>query len=455
MSAIGLRKLKRTILIVDDDRTFCESVTDFLASADLEVLSARTGAECLDVCTRLKVDVVLLDQKLPDREGHELCPPILRCNEQTKIIFTTAYPSFDNAVKAVRAGAYDYLSKPFELQELEIAVKRVLRVLDLERLEQFQNFRNDRETEETVLIGGHRGLGEIRKMVELASCADAPVLITGETGSGKNVVARSIHFWGPMRKSPFISVNCSAIPENLIEAELFGCAKGAYTGAVSDKKGIFEMADGGTLFLDEIGEMPMHLQSKLLGVLEDKQIKRLGEDSIRRVDVRVIAATSLDLEDAITRNKFRKDLYYRLSVIKMHIPPLRERRGDIPELCAFLMRQIGRGRRVELPELELQRLMKYDWPGNVRELRNILERAVILQKGPDVRPSCLLADVREVPEPVKETEGRASATLDGVEEAHIKNVLQLNSGNFARTARALGISLTTLKRKLRKYRLLQ
>ena len=447
-------KSKKTVLIVDDDKTFCQAVRDYLSSDMLDVLFVHNGTDCLDVCSRMKVDIVLLDQKLPDREGHTLCPSILKCNEQTKIIFSTAYPSIDNAVKAIRAGAYDYLTKPFELEELELAVNQALRVLDLEKVEQLQNFKNDREIEETVLVGGRGGLREIWSMVELAASVDAPVLITGETGAGKNVVARSIHFTGPLKRAPFISINCSAIPENLIEAELFGYAKGAFTGATVDRKGIFEMAEGGTLFLDEIGEMPMHLQSKLLGVLEDKKIKRLGADSIRQVDVRFIAATSVDLEDAIVRKTFRKDLYYRLSVVKMHIPPLRERREDIPELCAYLIKQISRGRDINLSDREMERLMEYDWPGNVRELKNILERAVILQRGPDIRPSDLLCrtkDAAVLPTLKNDKEKPPAETLDAAEEKHIRNVLDSCSGNYTQTARALGISLTTLKRKLKRY----
>lgn len=439
---------------MDDDRTFCHAVRDYLNSGMIEVLCVHTAADCLDVCSRTKVDVVLLDQKLPDKEGHTLCPSILKFNEQAKIIFTTAYPSFENAVKAIRAGAYDYLSKPFELEELRLAVNQALRILDLEKVEQLQNFKNEREIEETVLVGGRGGLEEIQRMVDVAAFVDAPVLITGETGAGKNVVARSIHFTGPLKKAPFISMNCSAIPENLIEAELFGYAKGAFTGATAERKGIFEMAEGGTLFLDEIGEMPMHLQSKLLGVLEDKKIKRLGADSIRQVDVRIIAATSIDLEGAITRSTFRKDLYYRLSVVKIHIPPLRERRTDIPELCTYLIKKIGRGREVSLSDREMKRLMEYDWPGNVRELKNILERAVILQKGPDIRPSDLLCPISGVSVlPVRKNvdENGHPVTLGGMEEGHIRNVLSGFSGNYTRTAKALGISLTTLKRKLKRY----
>ncbi len=419
------------------------------------MITAHTAADCLAVCSRIRVDVALLDQKLPDREGHTLCPPILECNDQTKIIFSTAYPSFENAVKAIRAGAYDYLSKPFELEELRLAINHAFRTLDLERVEQIQNYRTDKEMEETVLVGGRGGLAQVQELVEAAARVDSPVLITGETGSGKNVVAKAVHFSGPFRQAPFISINCAAIPENLMEAELFGYDKGAFTGAVAARKGIFEMAEGGTLFLDEIGEMPLHLQSKLLGVLDDKRIRRIGGESVRFVDVRIIAATSADVEAAIRQKKFREDLYYRLSVIKIHVPPLRERLQDIPDLCRHFLSKNCKGREIILADSEVSRLKMYDWPGNVRELRNILERAVALRKGPYITPSDFIGNSRACPEPQSDVSvsgaTQGDSTLEAMEKNHIRNALRQFSGNYTRTARAMGISLSTLKRKIKRY----
>ena len=242
-----MHKSKMTVLIIDDDRIFCDAVKDFLSSDLIEVFAAHSGAECIALCSRIKVDVALLDQKLPDREGHTLCPEILSHNDQTKIIFSTAYPSFDNAVRAIRAGAFDYLSKPFELEELKLAVSQAFRILDLEKVERFHTYKNDREIEETILVGRSPALNEVRRLVEVAASVDAPVLITGETGTGKNLAARSVHYAGADKKAPFISVNCAAIPETLIEAELFGYDRGAFTGAIASRKGIFEMAEGGTL----------------------------------------------------------------------------------------------------------------------------------------------------------------------------------------------------------------
>lgn len=443
-------RTRKTFLIIDDDRVFSNAVRDYLSGDSVEVLVANTAADGISFCHQKMIDVVLLDQQLPDAEGHTLCPAILQCNDQTKIIFSTAFPSFENAIKAIRSGATDYLSKPYDLEELSLSVRQAYRTLELENTEQIQDYRSTRESEDSVIIGGE-GLSEIKKLVGLAATSDSPVLITGETGTGKTLVAKAIHYRGPSPKAPFISINCASLPESLIEAELFGYEKGAYTGAVASRKGLFEMADGGTLFLDEIGEMPVHLQAKLLSVLEEKKLRRLGSESVRTVTVRIIAATGVKIEDFLGKT-FRKDLYYRLSVIRMHIPPLRERRSDIPLLCSHLMKTISVGHEVTLSEAECARLCRYDWPGNVRELKNILERAYLLQKGEEFRPADLLGKTQQSQTAFTESESGADApllSLEDVEMRHIRFVLDRLSGNYTQAAKALGISLSTLKRKLK------
>lgn len=445
----------KTLAIIDDDRNFCDYISGYFENSMTEILIAHTGAEGLGICTSRKVDVVLLDQKLPDAEGVDLCAPIMTANDRTKIIFITAYPSFDNAVKAIRIGAYDYLSKPFEIEELKLALDRAVRVQDLERVEQIQKFKNKLENKETVLIGAHRGLKQVQRLALLAAENDAPVLLTGETGTGKNLLAKSIHYSSHAKNAAFISHNCAAFPENLIEAELFGHEKGAFTGAVSDKKGILEMAEGGTLFLDEIGELPYHLQSKLLGVLDDKKIKRLGGQSQKPVDVRIIAATNNDLYKAMRNKRFREDLYYRLNVLKIHIPPLRERPEDIPELCRYLIKRIKPDSDIRISDDEIEKLSEYHWPGNVRELRNIIERSIILRQGSVIRPSQLLggpATTRTL-SPLSSAESEKPVMLKELEKNHIRHVLNRNSGNHTQTARDLGISRSTLIRKTKAYHL--
>jgi DNA-binding NtrC family response regulator len=447
---------RKTILVVDDDPFLGNAVAECLGGDRIEVVSAVTAADARRLCCARTFDVVLLDQRLPDADGAELCPAILGHNEDVKIVFITGYPSYENAVTAVRAGAFDYLPKPFGPDELKLVLSRALRTLDLERVAALDEFEREREIAGAVLVGADGGLVEVHAQIRAAAVVSAPVLITGETGTGKNVAARCIHFGGPNPRAPMITVNCAALPESLIEAELFGHERGAFTGAHAARKGIFEMAEGGTLLLDEIGEIPSHLQAKLLGVLDDRTIKRLGSDAIRPIDVRIMASTSVDLEDAVAARRFRGDLYYRLSVVRIRIPPLRERREDIPELCRHCIAELAAGRRVRLPEAEINRLAAYDWPGNVRELRNVLERAIILGTGEVIEPSKLLEERHARARPAERTATAGTTdppplSLSEVERRHLESALRWSGGNRAQAARAVGISLSTLKRRLRDF----
>lgn len=446
--------VKRKILIIDDNDTFCESVRDLLNDNATDVLIANTGKDGLKICTDLKVDVVILDQKLPDAQGVSLCPSILAQNEQTKIIFVTAYPSFNNAIDAIKFGAHDYLSKPFEMAELELTIKQAFRTQELEKTEQIQNYHDSKESEEIELISGQGVFDEIHKLIDLAAESDAPVLLTGETGTGKNVVARAIHYKSNLPKKLFLTTNCAAFPENLIEAELFGSEKGAFTGATSSRKGIFELAEGGTLVLDEIGSMPIHLQSKLLGVLEEKKIRRVGGESIKRINVRIIAACNNDLEEAIKNKTFRDDLYYRLSVIRIHIPPLRARKQDIPKLCEYFIGKMSRDTKIRLADSELAKLIEYEWPGNVRELKNVIERSLIIQRGQTLKPSLLLRSGHDSSTTFMDNDAGSEhevVTLETMEKQCIGRALKKYSNNYSQTAKALGISLSTLKRKVKHY----
>ncbi|MBU1565245.1 MAG: sigma-54 dependent transcriptional regulator [Proteobacteria bacterium] len=448
----------RTLLIIDDDRLFCEAVIAFFKNAAFTTVSVQTGRDGLTWCSNNRADVVLLDQKLPDSEGLQLCQAILGHCEQAKIIFITAYPSFDHAVQALRNGAHDYLSKPMELEELQLAVERAFRTVELERVEQLQQLHISRDSRQNKLIGRHGGLRAVNHLVELAAANQAPVLITGETGTGKNVVAKAIHYFHDDHAPSFVDANCAALPENLIESELFGHERGSFTGALSLRKGLFEMAEGGTLFLDEIGEIPLHLQAKLLGILDNGVLRRIGSQTARKIDVRIIAATNIDLEQAVIHKTFREDLYYRLSVMRIHMPPLCQRREDIAELSRYFLKEIAPDQNLTLPPEELHAMKDYPWPGNVRELRNILERAIILRTDKTVHPAHLLAHKPD-PDPAKFAASAPHPAallikpLVDMEKEHIRNALTACADNHTHAAAALGIARSTLLRKIEQHRL--
>jgi len=446
---------KRRLLIIDDDKFLCDLVAQFFRGDAIDVLTANRGKDGVSMASKSPVDVVLLDQKLPDAQGVDICPKLLRHNNQTKIIFITAYPSFENALEAIKQGAYDYLSKPFELEELKLTVERALKTLTLENVEQIHAYRSSKESEEAILLGKDSGLAEVWRMVGIAAESEVPVLITGKTGVGKNIVARCIHYNGPLDKRPFITVNCAAIPEQLIEGELFGHEKGAFTGAVATRKGLFEMAESGTLFLDEIGALPFSLQSKLLGALDERKVRRLGGETARSVNVRVIAATNEEVEKAVAGGTFREDLYYRLNVFRIHIPPLKDRLGDVPELCRHFVRQIAPDGRIRIPDSELARLRGYHWPGNVRELKNVIERSIILRSGNTIRPSALLmqppvAAPQKSPTVFKDDD---IVSLEEIEKEYIRRALNALSWNHTQTAKRIGISRSTLNRKIKAYQI--
>jgi len=451
-------KTARLVLVIDDDALFCLAVEKFFARGGIQVMAAHTCRDGLASFMENRIEVVLLDQNLPDGKGLNLCAPLLEARDRTKIIFITANPSFEHAVKAMRNGAHDYLSKPMELEELELAVQKAFRAVELERLAQVKKFNDRIQSSLNRPIGIDGGLRPIKQLIDLAASSRVPVLITGETGTGKNVVAKTIHYIQEEPNCSFISSNCATLPEQLIESELFGHEKGAFTGAAAKRKGLFEMADGGTLFLDEIGEIPLHLQAKLLGVLDDGTVKRLGGDTPRQVDVRILAATNVNLEEAIAKKQFREDLFYRLSVLRIHLPPLRDRKEDIPALCHHFMRNRLPDQQLVIPENDLQLLQEYAWPGNIRELKNIIERAIILRAGATVRPAAFLGTspsagiVGTEPEPPSDKESLVEP-LAKIEKRQLRKALAQFDQNHTRAARALGIARSTLIRKLKQYRL--
>lgn len=435
------------VLLVDDDTLLCLALRDLLQALGSSVTCAHSAAAAREAVAQRSFEVIVLDQQLPDAQGVTLCPELLKGNEQAKIIFITAFPSYEHAVKALRAGAWDYLSKPFELDELVRSVKRALGTARLERVERLSALQ--REPGGEVTLPREPGLSAVHQLLQAVAPTDAPVLITGETGTGKNRVAKAIHQASPRSAGPWVSLNCAAVPEQLIEAELFGWERGAFTGATDAREGLLELAKGGTLLLDEIGEMPAHLQSKLLSVLEDKEVRRLGGRSSRGTDVRIIAATNADIDARVREGSFRADLFYRLNVVRVELPALRDRLEDLPIICADLLARLAPGGPSPLlaPD-ELTRLAAYDWPGNVRELRNVLERAVILHKTL-LRPSELLAPgPRAVPRPPSEDEGE-ELSVEEMERKLLERALSRHQGNLTAAARALGLSLSTLKRRVK------
>jgi len=445
---------RKNLLVIDDDTFFCDAVKEAFRSTVLEVYTAYTAGEGLHICRNHNIDIVLLDEKLPDGHGHLICQDIIDLNEQCKILFITAHPSFEHAIQAIRSGAHDYLLKPFELEELHLSVKRALQMTELERAKLLQTYKATKDQANSVLVGTLGNSGEVHQLVKRATEVRSPILITGDTGTGKTVLARHIHYASPYREAPFVFVNCATLPENLIESELFGHEKGSFTGAVASRKGVFELAEGGTLFLDEIATMPLNLQAKLLATLDNGSLRRLGGQSEIRVNVRIIAATNADLEVLISNNLFRKDLYYRLNVLCIHIPSLSERSEDIPVLCRHFISLLGRQPELDLDEREIQLLQQYPWPGNVRELRNVLERSCILHKN-RLRPSELLYGANGKPSGKNESPAlilQEQVPLEALEKSYILETLRNKEGNLTQAAKALGISLSTLKRKMKLYR---
>ncbi len=439
------------ILIIDDDELLTSSIQDFLTIKGFAVKTAANGEDGIEAFERDQPSLVLLDQELPGMTGIEVCRRILEINPVTKIIFITAYATIEYAVGAMQAGAFNYLSKPFELDELLIVTNMAIKNVRLEGRIRAQDYEKEREREGKKLVGSSQFMKRIREQIALAAGSGANVLITGETGVGKNVVAEAIHALAERRET-FLAINCAAIPENLIEAEYFGHEKGVFTGADARREGIFELADGGTLLLDEIGEIPVHLQSKLLTVLEEKSIRRIGSGRSIPVDVRIIATTNQNLEAAIKERRFRQDLYYRLAVFSIHIPPLRDHPEDIPEIAGHFVKQFCR-KPLSIPDGHMRSMMNYEWPGNVRELRNVIERASLLLQGDEIRPADLLlkrAPDSSLPETGPERQDlRGIVTLEEVKKQHILRALEGCSGNKSQAARSLGISLSTLKRKLK------
>jgi DNA-binding NtrC family response regulator len=447
------------ILVVDDETAILETLQILFRGAGYDVAVADSGPKALAALGGEKPDIVLTDIRMPGAGGLDVLSEARAVDPEMPVILMTAQASLQTAVRAVNEGAYYYLQKPFANDELLAICKRAAEARELKA----ENKRLKKEIKRRSKRGVGRPIGVAHRFVEVLELAEtvAPtnstVLISGESGTGKEVVARYIHELSDRSDAAFYSINCGALPESLLESELFGHVKGSFTGAVRDKDGLLVAAAGGTFFLDEIGEMSPSTQVKLLRAIQEREVIPVGSTKAVPVDVRIIAATNRDLEEEIQRGAFRSDLYYRLNVIQLHLPPLRERTEDVPLLARHFLEKLvreddGAEGGPTLADDALEILVRYDWPGNVRELENALERAAVLSSGEVVRPEALPERVREAPKPrLAAEEAPPNPTMEVVERAYIQWVLQAEEGNKTRAAEVLGIDPSTLYRKLNRY----
>ena len=447
------------ILIVEDEENERTGLAELVSSWGYRAETARDGVEGLEKVTSWLPSIVVTDLKMPRMGGLELLEQIANQAQTVAVIVVTAQGTIDSAVQAMRMGAYDYVTKPIDTNRLHTILQNASALLGT-RAELEVTRRKLRDSGSLgSLVGGSKKMQETFRLVEMVAPSTASVLITGASGTGKELVARTIHELSPRRTKPFVPINCAAIPETLIESEIFGHEKGAFTGALERRTGCFELAEGGTLLLDEIGEMPVATQAKLLRVLEDRKLRRLGSKVETTVDVRVLAATNKIPEEAVARGELRNDLYYRLNVFNIHMPPLREHREDIPDLVQALITDMSskHGRKVvAVSEAVLNSFQNYSWPGNVRELRNTLERAVIVCEGSVIEtkhlpPGFGQAPVRTSADDPDAVRLGVGTTVEEAEKMLILKTLEATSNNKTRAAEILGISLKTLHNKLKEY----
>jgi DNA-binding NtrC family response regulator len=445
------------ILVVDDDARMRELVAKVLAREGYSVRPLPCGQDVLQTLEEGPADLVISDIRMPAMDGLTLLQEIKRVAPETSVLLMTAFGSIDTAVQAIKAGAYDYVTKPFKMDEIIVVVRRAMEERRLraevralrEEVSTKYNFSN--------ILGKSQPMLDLFALIKKVAGSRSTVLIQGRSGTGKELVAKAIHYNSPRRERSLVTVNCSAIPKELLESELFGHVKGAFTGAVANKRGLFEEADGGSLFLDEIGELPPELQVKLLRVIQEREFKRVGDIRTITVDVRLIAATNRDLAQAMKEGIFREDLYYRLNVIPMVLPDLKDRAEDIPLLVTYFLLKFAKEADPPIEGISkeaMRLLLEYDWPGNVRELENVIERAVILGHGPQILPEDLPAHLRAHTVRIRHQTSEASTsrpTLEELERDYIATVLGETRWHRMQAAHILGIDRRTLYRKIRTY----
>jgi DNA-binding NtrC family response regulator len=462
--------MRGRVLIVDDEPEMVESTARLLTLAGHRCTTTTVAEEALASLESQGPDVLLTDLKMPGMEGLELLRRAHRIDPDLPVIVITAFASIESAVGAVKEGAFDYLPKPFSAEQLRVAVDRALR----QRALALENRNLRQQLQETLglenIIGRSPAMVHVFELIKKAARSEANILVLGESGTGKELVARAIHANSERAPQPFVPVDCASLPEHLLESELFGHERGAFTGAVKTKSGLIEMANHGTLFLDEIGELPLALQSKFLRALQERTIRRVGGTDLIELDMRVVSATNRDLREEIAQGRFREELFYRINVIAIELPPLRERAGDVTLLAHAFLDKYGRGGERTLDEAALAALEAYAWPGNVRELQNVIERACALADGPTVRPrdlpdSVLARSAARAPAGPA-TDGRTPATrtdlplkqakeqwMESLEGSYLRELLERHQGNISAAAKVAGIDRKTFHRLINKYRL--
>jgi DNA-binding NtrC family response regulator len=445
------------VLVVDDEQSMCDFMEIMLSKEGYEVDKADSGRSAIKRTEKNRYDLIIADLMMPEMGGLELLKEVKKRNPEQDFLVMTAFASVDSAIEAMKQGALDYITKPFKVDEIKLVIEKAVNRRLLTRENEQLKKELNRGFSFDSLIGQSEEIIELKKLAMRVAGTDSTVLIRGESGTGKDLIARAIHAASSRSKGPFVTINCAALPENLLESELFGYRKGAFTGAIKDKDGLFRVADGGTFFLDEVGNTSPAIQMKLLRVLEDKVITPIGDTKPIQVDVRLIAATNANLEEDARNNKFRADLFYRLNVIPIQIPPLRERTEDIAILARFFVDKYCRRMNIERKEISEEAmgvLDQYYWPGNVRELENCIERAILLAKEDTI-------DVNDFPiritqskqENIVSPEEPKTPTLESIEKAYIYYVMSQTDGKKSKAAKILGIDSSTLYRKLEKYKL--
>ena len=449
--------LKIRFLIVEDEQSVRKLCTEVASALKFACTEAASAEAALGHVEAEAPDIVLTDMKLPQMSGMDLLRKIKALRPGCEVAIMTGHGSIESAVEAMKLGAYDYIEKPFRLEQMRLFLQRMAEKVRLVAENQFLRERVEAEGELDGVVGSSSKFQDVLRMVSRLKDTRTPVLITGESGTGKELVARAIHFRGAFAHRPFVAVDCGSLVPTLVESELFGYEKGAFTGALKSRPGLFQAAEQGTVFLDEVGELPLEMQAKLLRVLQEKEVRPVGSDASVKVDVRVIAATNRDLEAAYREGSFRKDLFFRLNVVSLHVPPLRERRADIPALVYAFLERHAKGKELQIAPQAMELLVQYHWPGNVRDLENAMQHAIALGDGQTIHAQDLPPAVRGLKEEPASPAPTAAAPpvvdLEALERISIERVLQEVNGDKELACKKLGISRATLYRRLKHYNL--